>query len=265
MASIDFEAEFNARAAVPEHPQIFARWRSDAARYRATAPCRLGVAYGDGPRQAVDVFGPAGTFARAGTLREGPLALFIHGGWWRAMERESFSHMARGLNAHGVAVAVAGYDLCPQVTIGAIVDQMRAAAGMLAKGRRIVAFGHSAGGHLAAVLASTVPEAVAAGYAISGVFDLEPLIHTSMNADFGLDAATARALSPLHMPPAPFDSVVGGLESNAFKAQSRALSRRWGAAYGEAAGANHFTVLDALADPDSTMVARLRDMCVRYP
>lgn len=251
-AEIDYEAAFNARAVVPEHPAIFARWRSDAAQYRATAPCRLAVSYGEGQRQAVDVFG------------EGPLALFIHGGWWRAMERETFSHMARGLNAHGIAVAVAGYDLCPGVTIGEIVQQMRAAAGLLARGRHIVAFGHSAGGHLAAVLASTMPEAVAAGYGISGVFDLEPLIRTSMNADFRLDTATARALSPLHMPPAPFDCMVGGLESDAFKQQSRALAARWGASYAEAEGTNHFTVLDALADPGSAMVARLKEICVRY-
>lgn len=252
MADIDYEAEFNARAQVPEHPAIFARWREQAARYRATAPCVLALSYGETARQAVDVFG------------SGPLAFFIHGGWWRAMERESFSHMARGLNARGIAVAVAGYDLCPQVTLAQIVAQMQEAARLLARNRRIVAFGHSAGGHLAAVLASTMPEAVAAGYAISGVFDLEPLLETSMNADLKLDAAAARALSPLHMRPAPFDCVVGALESNAFKQQGKALAARWGASYSEIAGANHFTVLDALADKDSAVVARLEAMCVRY-
>jgi arylformamidase len=255
---IDYEAEFNARARVPEHPEIFARWREQAARYRATAPCVLALSYGGTERQAIDVFG--------GDPGRAPLALFIHGGWWRAMERESFSHMALGLNAHGIAVAVAGYDLCPQVTIGEIVEQMRAAARLLAarQGGRIVAFGHSAGGHLAAVLASTMPGAVAAGYAISGVFDLEPLLQTSMNADFRLDTAAARALSPQHMPPAPFDCAVGALESDAFKQQSKALAARWGASYSEIAGANHFTVLDGLADKDSIMVARLKAVCGKY-
>ena len=255
---IDYEAEFNARDQVPEHPAIFERWRAEAARYRATAPCELGLAFGKTARQAVDIFGD--------DVAGAPLALFIHGGWWRAMERESFSHLARGLNARGIALAVTGYDLCPQVTIGEIVEQMRAASRMLARrrGGRIVAFGHSAGGQLAAVLASTMPDAVAARLAISGVFDLTPLIHTSMNADLGLDADTARALSPLHMPPAPFDCVVGGLESNAFKAQSRALAQAWGASYLEIDGANHFTVLDPLCDPDSAMVARLAEICARY-
>lgn len=251
MTDIDYETEFNARAQVPEHPAIFARWRADAAQYRATAPCRLGLSFGTTERQALDLFLPDA--AR--------MALFIHGGWWRAMERESFSHIARGLNAHGIGVAVAGYDLCPNVTIGEIVEQMRRALDRL--GRPVVVYGHSAGGHLAAVLASTMPEQVGAAYAVSGVFDLAPLIGHSMNADLSLDAGTAHALSPVHMRPAPIDCVVGGLESNAFKRQSRALCERWAAPFSEIEGANHFTVLDPLSDPDSAMVARLTEICAR--
>ena len=251
MADIDYESGFNARAQVPEHPAIFARWRADAAQYRAAAPCRLGLGFGETERQALDLFLPEAE----------RMALFIHGGWWRAMERESFSHIARGLNAHGIGVAVAGYDLCPKVTLGEIVAQMRRAVGRL--GRRIVVFGHSAGGHLAAVLASTMPEQVAAGYAISGVFDLMPLLGVSMNADLRLDAEAARALSPLHMRPAPLDCAVGALESNAFKLQSRMQSQAWAAPYEEIDGANHFTVLDPLCDPESAMVARLKEICAR--
>ena len=124
LATIDYEAEYNNRARVPEHPQIFARWARDAAASREEMTrlgrSELGIRYGASPRQTIDLFLPAeGASA--------PLALFIHGGWWRSLEPGSFSHMARGLNAHGVAVAVAGYDLCPQVTIADIITQMQQA------------------------------------------------------------------------------------------------------------------------------------------
>ena len=128
----------------------------------------------------------------------GKLALFIHGGYWRSLEPSSFSQMARGMNAHGVTVAVSGYDLCPQVSIGEIVEQTQAACLYLWKrlGKRITVSGHSAGGHLAACMVATdwkklSPDApadlVPAGYAISGLFDLTALLHLATNADFKLD------------------------------------------------------------------------------
>ena len=122
--------------------------------------------------------------------------------------------------------------------------------------------GHSAGGHLAAMTAATLREVVTGGYAISGAFDLLPLLNVSENADWRLDAASARALSPIHLaPPRVFDAVVGARESSEFRRQSRALSEAWGARYEEVAGANHFTVLDGLSDPDSAMVARIVEIC----
>jgi arylformamidase len=252
VAEVDYEAEYNARARVPEHPEIFARWTAEAARHRSEAPCALDLAFGDTPRQAMDIFLPGGR----------TMAMFIHGGWWRTLDRSMFSHMARGLNAHGIAVAVVGYDLCPSVSIGDIVQQMRRACAFL--GRRVVVIGHSAGGHLAAAMAAT-EKGVMAGYAISGLFDLDPLVGLSMNADWKLDAASARALSPSRWPNpgVPFDAIVGERESDEFKRQGRALAGAWGARYAEVSGANHFTVLDPLSDPDSAMVARLTDICAR--
>jgi arylformamidase len=249
---IDYEAEYNARAMVPEHPEIFARWTDEAACYRECAPCELGLKFGDTPRQAVDVFLPG---ARG-------MVMFIHGGWWRALDRTMFSHMARGLNVHGIAVAVVGYDLCPDVSIGDIVEQMRRACLFLR--RPVVVAGHSAGGHLAAAMTATV-NTVTAGYAISGVFDLEPLLGLAANVDWRLDALSARKLSPHRWPKpaASFDAVVGGRESNEFKRQSRSLADAWDARYEEIVWANHFTVLDALCDPDSAMVARLSEICAR--
>jgi arylformamidase len=275
VAAIDYETEYNNRARVPEHPEIFARWAREAENYRADTlkdgRAQLGLSYGDTPRQFVDLFLPeAGETA--------PLAIFVHGGWWRSLDPSMFSQMARGLNTHGVAVAVAGYDLCQNVTIAAIIEQIRRACAFLWQryDRRVFVYGHSAGGHLAGAMVATdwpslYPKApadlVPAGYSISGVFDLSPLIGISVNEDLRLDAAAARKVSPLFWPPGPgrvFDAVVGGLESSEFKRQNQALVQAWqGKArtrYEEIAGTNHFTVIDALTDPSSAMVARAAEL-----
>jgi arylformamidase len=275
MAAIDYEAEYNLRARVPEHPEIFARWARDAEDYRAETLKRgraeLGLSYGDTPRQIIDLFLPeAGEAA--------PLALFIHGGYWRSLDPSSFSHMARGLNERGIAVAVVGYDLCPIVTIGDIIEQIRRACVFLWQrfGRPIMIYGHSAGGHLAAAMVATdwpalypkaPPDLVPAGYAISGVFDLTPLVGLALNQDLRLDAEEARRISPLFWPVPPgrtLDATVGDLETSEFKRQSRAMAETWrqGQAqtrYQEFPG-NHFTVIEALADPASAMAARIAEL-----
>jgi arylformamidase len=129
--TIDYEVEYDNRARVPEHPEIFARWQCEAAAYRAAARgAEFGISYGPSPRQAIDLF-PAKDDGAAT-----PLAVFIHGGWWRSLEPASFSQMAAGPNAQGVTVAVAGYDLCPTVSIAAIIDEMRAACLHLWRKRR---------------------------------------------------------------------------------------------------------------------------------
>jgi arylformamidase len=279
MAAIDYESEYNNRARVPEHPAIFARWARAAQDYRAetlkAGRAELGLSYGDTPRQTMDLFLPA-----AG--EDAPLAMFIHGGYWRSLEPSTFSHMARGLNGRGVAVAVAGYDLCPTVSIADIIEQTRHACVFLWQrySRPIVVYGHSAGGHLAGAMVATdwqalYPKApaalVPAGYAISGLFDLSPLVGISMNQDLRLDAEDVRGVSPLFWPVAPgrtFDAVVGELESSEFRRQSRVVAETWrkrGAAtrYQEIAGMNHFTVIDPLADPESAMVARLAELARR--
>jgi arylformamidase len=276
MADIDYEAEYNNRARVPEHAEIFLRWASEAENYRAdmlkAGQAELGLSYGDTPRQTVDLFFPQ-------SAENAPLAMFVHGGWWRSLEPSSFSQMARGLNTHGIAVAVAGYDLCPNVTIADIIEQIRRACAFLWQrlNRRLLVYGHSAGGHLAAAMVATdwpslYPKApadlVPAGYAISGVFDLSPLIGISVNQDLRLDAASARRLSPLSWPLPPgrvLDAAVGGLESSEFKRQSKLIAQVWrqGGAqtrYEEAAGMNHFTVIDALADAQSAMAARVAEL-----
>jgi arylformamidase len=276
VAAIDYEVEYNNRARVPEHAEIFARWTHEAELYRAEmlkdGRAELGLTYGSTPRQSIDLFLAQGH-------ETAPLAIFIHGGWWRSLEPSMFSQMARGPNGRGVSVAVVGYDLCPIVTIADIVEQMRRMCAFLWHrfGRRMTVYGHSAGGHLAAALLATdwralYPKAPAdlipAAYSISGVFDLTPLLATSVNADLRLDPAEARKLSPLFWPVAAgriFDAVVGGLESNEFKRQSRTIAQTWQqtgalARYEEVAGTNHFTVIDPLSDPQSPMAARIADL-----
>jgi arylformamidase len=271
--AIDLGAEYNNRARVPEHPAILAKLDSDAAAYRAACPrAELSQNYGPSARQVIDMFP-----AKSGASKA-PLALFIHGGYWRTNHWSSYSHMAEQLNDRGIDVAVAGYDLCPQVTLAAIIDQMRTACLFLWRKRkqRMMVYGHSAGGHLTACMVATdwkkiAPDApgdlVPVGYAISGVFDLTPLVHVSMNQELRLDEAEARSVSPLFWPlPSGrvLDAVVGGAESDEFRRQSRIVADGWwGKAqtrYEEIPGANHFTVIDPLKDANSKMVARLTDL-----
>ena len=276
--AIDYEVEYNNRARVHDHPQIFERWTREAAAYRDETTkegrAEIGLKYGPSPRQTIDLFKPRGG--------SGPLALFIHGGYWRSLEPASFSQTARGMNAHGVTVAVSGYDLSPQVSIGQIIEQTRSACLYLWKklGQRIMVSGHSAGGHLTACMIATdwkklEPSAPAdftpVGYAISGLFDLEPLLHLAGNAEFKLDAAEARRISPLFWPVERgrvLDAVVGGDESSEFLRHSKAVADGWRAKgvetrYEVIPGTNHFTICDPMADPNSAMTKRMVELAKR--
>lgn len=263
----DYEAEYDNRARVPEHPAIFARWASEAAAWRAELPPEA-LPYGPTERTAVDLF-------HAG---DGPAVLFVHGGYWQAMDRSSFSHMARGLSLRGATVGVAGYDLCPQVSLSDIVDEIRGACRAVWRrtGQSVIVAGHSAGGHLAACMLATnwrsEPDVgvdlVPAASAISGLFDLEPLRSTRLNAAIALTEAEAGRLSPAFWPPPAgktFDASVGELESAEYQRQSRLIVDRWGAAgvctrLQVIAQANHFTAIAPLADPGSAMVERILEL-----
>lgn len=269
----DYEVEYNNRARVPEHPGLIAGWASDAASYRAACAHEAGIAYGDGPRHRYDLF-PA---QRGG---EAPVALFIHGGYWQALDRSFFSHMAAGPNARGISVAVMEYDLCPAVTMADIVEQTRLAILDLWRrtGRSVVPFGHSAGGHLTAMALAVDWKALdpkaprdltPAGLAISGLFDLRPLVGTTVNKALGMTTLEAWRLSPIaHMPPSgrTLVAAVGGAESNEYLRQSREICRDWGyqgveTSYLEIAGANHFTVIAGLADRKSELTDQLVSLC----
>ena len=257
-ADVNYEVECNNRARVPENPAIIAGWSRDAKVYREAEKDRLNViAYGAGERQKIDLFSGGGT---------GPIVVFIHGGYWQALDGSSSSHLARGLNGHGISVAIPTYDLCPDVSIADILEQMRVAARLLHQrtGRSLVAAGHSAGGHLAACLLAQ-EDFVPSAYAISGLFDLTPLVGTSVNAKLGLDEAEARRLSPVTWTPQAgkqLDLIVGADESVEYHRQSREMAVRWGEGgvatrYEISPGLNHFTVVAPLADARSAMMARL--------
>jgi len=270
-AEIDYEAEYNNRARVPEHPALIAGWARDAAAYRARNTPRS-IAYGSGARNTIDFFSGD---------REGPIVVFIHGGYWQALDSSFFSHLAGGLNAHGISVAIPSYDLCPNVTVDEIIAQMRAMTRALARlGQSLVVSGHSAGGHLAACMlatdwrafdASLPNDPVSAAYAISGLFDLGPLVATTINDALHLNAATAKAASPLFWK-APIhgslDAVVGENESAEYFRQSRTIAEQWGKAglaaeFGTVPNANHFTAIAPLVDPQSPMVRRLAELAAR--
>lgn len=264
---MDIVAEYNNRAMVPDHPRIISGWNSDAESYRQTANCDLDIAYGARPRNRYDVFRPE-------TGGDGPLVLFIHGGYWRAFDRSVFSHMAKGANAHGLTVAIPSYTLCPETTVSGIIDELRQCCVTLHQrfGGQVVVVGHSAGGHLAACMAATDWELyglgrgfIKSGLAVSGLFDLRPLMVTPYNDDLKLTPVEAMTASPLFWPvprPLPFDNWVGGDESFEFRRQARSLAAAWtglglDAPYEVVPGENHFSVIGALADPQSAMTRRL--------
>ena len=253
------ESEYNNRLKVTDFAEVIAAWARDAAAFRDSHDnAEFDLAYGATERQKLDLFWP-------GAAREAPIALFIHGGYWQALDRSFASHLAHGLTAHGVAVAIPSYDLCPAVTLAELTEQMRVCAGFLARrhGQGLLAMGHSAGGHLAAMLMATdwtargLPaDTVVAGMPISGLFDLAPLLETSVISALVLDGAEARRLSPLSLPSPGLrlHAIVGGDEGVEYARQSRKIAEAWGGTWESLPGANHFTVLDPLADPDSAMV-----------
>jgi len=268
MTPTDLQREYDNRAKVADFAAIVEGWTRDAAAFRAAhGHAELGLAYGDSERQKLDIFWP-------GAGREAPLALFFHGGYWQAMDRGFFSHLAAGLGSHGVAVAVPSYDLCPHVSVAEIIEQARKAVAFLHRrhGRRMLAMGHSAGGHLAACLLATDWSArglpggiVPAALPISGLFDLAPLLQVKEGAALRLNATEAARLSPL-LWPAPggrLHALVGGEEGPEYLRQSRSIAEAWGGTWEAVPGAHHFSVIAPLAEPGSVLTGRALELLGR--
>ncbi len=265
LATIDAaaEGEYNLRARHPERSAVYEGFARRSEALRRAEPRHQAQRYAASPNCVVDFF-PAAVSGPA------PLLFFIHGGYWRALDRGLFSFLARPWLDRGVHVALPGYDLAPAVTVRAIADQVRAAfemllaqAGPLGIDRaRCIVSGHSAGAHLGALLLCERRDVGAAAFVgISGVYDLRPLLATSVNHDIRLNPAEAAALSPaLHDAcPAPRClCAVGGAETAGFRQQSQRyaamLQERGCAARSlEVPGRTHFDVLDDLADPSAAL------------
>ena len=266
--------EYNNRELVPDHPQYFARWGEGSVRARSTMTCYLDRAYGERPGETMDIFP-----ARKG---DGSCMMFIHGGYWRALDKKDFSFLAPTWVDAGVSLAVVNYDLCPRVSVEEIVQQMLRASRWLWQHAeeygmdqdRLFVSGHSAGGHLTAMLMCALwpvfdralpKDLWKGGLAISGLYDLRPMLEVEwLNADLKLDAQSALKLSPAFMAPAtraPVMSCVGGAESSEFQRQNALLGGRWRAAFAgdiPMPGRNHFSVMDGLADPKSALFAGAR-------
>ena len=260
------EAQYNPRGAVPNAPEIYARWPLDSARIRAELPHEADLRYGGDAREVMDVFHAQD---QRGAL------VFIHGGYWRAFSKDDFSFLAQALAKAGITVVMPSYPLCPEVSVAdiaqscrrAIVTAWREALSPAERGKFVVS-GHSAGGYLTAALFATdwaeyglPPSPFCGGLSISGVFELEPLINTSMNTAIGLDVEKARAWSLHTARPhvrAPLTLAVGELESPEFHRQSAQLAAAWPEicrAPMSVPGRHHFDVCEELGRADTPLFA----------
>jgi arylformamidase len=260
-----YSRQYNARATIPDHPRIFTRWKQESTHVRRTNASLLDLAYGESSGERLDFF-PA-------DRRGAQLLVFIHGGWWRSLDKSDFSFIVPGYRRAGFNVALPNYTLAPAVPIEEITrQQLRALAWLYRNAeqydfdpQRIVVAGHSAGGHLAAMMlaakwpdfANDLPfDLVKAGILVSGLYDLEPIRHADfVNVDLKLETEHIGPLSPAFKPQAhaaPFITAVGGLESDEFKRQNALIGQAWPANHIDDIALpdkNHLTVCDAFATP----------------
>ncbi len=266
----DWDDAYANGANIPQGDRWPQAWVEPAKAFRdrltTDGRARLGIAYGDAPRNRFDLFMPQGE-AKG-------LVVFVHGGFWLRLDRSFWSHLAAGPLAHGHAVAMPSYTLCPDIRIGGIVREVgsavEAAAGIVAGPIRLT--GHSAGGHLVSRMIcanSPLPDAVRSRIAntvsISGVHDLRPMMATAMNETLKIDRAEADDESPALLEPmagARIACWVGAAERSEFVRQNALLANAWTGLGAETLTVeepdrHHFNVIDGLADPDHALTRTL--------
>jgi len=263
------DAEYNNRVKVKDAMQWMARFGGESARARAELPLSFDVPYGQHHAERLDVF-PA---ARPGPA---PVHVFIHGGYWQRMDKADFSYVARGLRPAGVVTVVVDYGLVPSIDLDTLVGQCRTAVAYVhghardwgGDPDRISVSGHSAGGHLVAMLLATdwgafgaPADVLKGGCAISGLYDLEPIRLCYLNDVLGLTPEVARRNSPVHLTPAgrtPLVLAVGGTEGDEYHRQTNDLATAW-RAHGtplevmDLAGHDHFSIVAELESPFSPL------------
>lgn len=266
---------YNNRALVPEHAVHFARWAEASQDAREAHAHHADIAYGDTPLQKLDVFPPSYLAPPAPAGSAGaPVLVFIHGGYWRSLDKSDHSFIAPAFANQGACVVLPNYDLCPAVTIADIVLQMVKAVAWTYRNirqyggdpNRITVSGHSAGGHLAAMLlacawpayAKDLPaDLVKSAMSISGLYDLEPVAQVPFLKDsLRLTPEDARRASPALLP-APARGVlytlVGADESAEFLRHNTLIRQVWGKKTVPICESvpqrNHFSVLEELSAP----------------
>lgn len=258
----ELEWQYNPRVSIPDAAAYIERAQQLSAETIAGCEHRADIRYGPGTKETLDLY-PAAS-------HRAPVHVFFHGGYWRAQDKTDFAFVARDLAAQGVSVVVANYDLCPAVTVTDIVAEcvrciryiVTHTGELGVDAERLSVSGHSAGGQLVAKLLGhdwgsegLTQHPISAAIVISGIFDLAPLLHTSINDTVQLTTDSARQNSPLLDPPPPADIpllvAVGGDETAAFHEQSRRyaeLCRLGGNQVEHIAPerCNHISVLEAL-------------------
>jgi len=263
------DREYNARAAIPDHQQIFDRWRAESRAARKELRHQPDLFFGTSAAESLDLFQAESANA--------PLLVFIHGGYWRALDKQDFSFLASAFVGEGVAVAIPNYGLAPATSIKEMILQLLRAFSWLYRNlprfdidrRRIVVAGHSAGAHLAAMmlaadwpsLSRDLPADLLSGaVCISGLYDLRPLAHAPfLRDDLNLDEEQARFLSPCRYRPrfsTPLITAVGSDESAEFKRQTRLIAEAWPHCFDRKIplnGRHHLAAVEALGKPEHAL------------
>lgn len=264
------DSQYNNRARLSNFEQIIKQWEQDSEVLRQRASFQADVPYGTHPREILDIF-PA---SRPGT----PVQVFFHGGYWRSLEKRLFHFIAASFIDYDITYVAVNYPLAPQATLDEIVASCRQAIVWLYRhiaeyngdSTKIYVSGHSAGGHIVAMLlaanwpelaADLPPDPIKGGCAISGLFNLIPVQLSFVNADLHMDEAMARRNSPVFLTPtckSPIIVTVGGAESEEYLAQSQDLTIAW--SQQEIAvtqlivpEAKHFSILDHLVNPQAPL------------
>ena len=264
MSRDEVDRGLNNGAAVGGSADIIAGWEQRSAALRQKRPQHLDLRYGQRERNRID-------FLKAGD--KVPTLLFIHGGYWQHRAKETFTVVAEGPMAHGINVALTGYTLAPDATLDEIVAEIYVAIDFLAdrlpalgaSTGGIVVCGWSAGGHLTSMALSN--KHVRAGVAISGIYDLEPIRHSYLNAKLQLGEAMSRRNSPMMMaggPAKPLSLVVGRGELPLLRKQTAdfaAHRARYGlpVTYEEIPGADHFTIMNEMISPGGRITTLIRE------